>query len=1246
MFLVIFAVVTFADNFTISLTENSEFVKITQNNYQKLNVTFNFGGINTFNVTSEKGMFSEISIPGLHSVGEVGTPKLPAVKKLIEIPFGAEVSVNVKGYSVSEYTLSDFGINNFIIPVQPSQAKNIDASQVKFEYNENLYQTNKFIKHQIADVEVLGTLRGMRLARLVVSPVSYNPVTGIIRVLNDIEIDVNFSGSDKTLTENIKAATYSPYFEPIYDVVLNKNFEKDGVYEDHPDLTKYPVKYVIISNRMFEETLQEFIAWKTKKGFDVIVEYTDEIGETKEEIQTYLHDLYNSAAKEDPAPSFVLFVGDVQQVPASATGSSSNKKTDLYYCSVDGDYFPEMYYGRFSATSADMLQNIIDKTLYYEQYQFEDPGYLDRVTLIAGADGTWNPAVGQPTVQYGTENYFNTANGYTTVNDYLTSYTGCYETVNEGVGFINYTAHCNETSWSGPGLGISGVNAFTNENMYPLAIGNCCLAADFGYGECFGEAWLRAENKGAVAYLGSSPNSYWYEDFYWAVGAFGIPGGGYVPTAEETTLGAYDAAFVSAYVSVDAMIFIGNLAVTEANNQGFPGDVSALYYWQAYNCLGDPSLVIYHTQGEVNAVSYMDILPIGVDQYDVSAEPGSYVAISFNGVLHGTAMVDESGIVTVPITPILEAGNADIVVTKPQFQPYVNQVIVAPLEGPYVLVDSTSINDPEGNGNNKADYGETVTINAFLKNVGTELAENVEVTISTDDEFVTLTDDSEVWGDIEADGTVSVNAAFEFSISDMIEDQHVVSFSVSAIDNSAVEPWNSSFTCSINAPVLSLSNILINDDEGGNNNGRIDPGEFVILSANAMNTGHANSLVSNCILTTKSDYLSIITKEIEVGELLIDGVNPVLYEVIIDPETPIGSIVDFTITLTAGNYMATTTLIKKVGLVIEDFETGDFTAFEWANDDTYSWLIDTVEAYEGNYSVKSGTIDNYQSSKLELTMEVRAADVISFYKKVSCENDPDGTGYDYLAFYIDGEVQGKWDGESDWSFVEYEVDTGTHIFKWDYVKDFSVSEGSDRVWIDLVVLPGGSSETENHMPVFMSFTDTIAVIDNEYTSEIQVTDEDEDAIELKAPMLPAWLTLTDNGDGTGTLSGTPLTEHYGENMIIVQADDGMVFNSLVIELMVVSQVNVENMWNENFLSIFPNPFSDNATLTYTLKETSKIEIEFFDAIGHKVFDVVNLVEQNPGTYNYTINYKLKQGMYFCKFTVNNKTYTTPVIVTK
>lgn len=188
-----------------------------------------------------------------------------------------------------------------------------------------------------------------------------------------------------------------------------------------------------------------------------------------------------------------------------------------------------------------------------------------------------------------------------------------------------------------------------------------------------------------------------------------------MPTFEETTWGAYDAPFVSDYVTTGSLNFVGNLAVTEVHIQGWPSHSSPLYYWQAYNVLGDPSLVAYHTEGTENTVSHMPIVPIGMNYYEVTAEPGSYVGISKDGVLHGCALVDETGIVEVPMDPILDGGMVDIVVTKPQFIPYMVQIPAAALEGPYIVLDGYTISDPTGNNNGLADYGENINLNVTLK---------------------------------------------------------------------------------------------------------------------------------------------------------------------------------------------------------------------------------------------------------------------------------------------------------------------------------------------------------------------------------------------------------------------------------------------------------------------------------------------------------------------------------------------------
>jgi len=1014
-----------AQSLSIDFGKTSTGTQVIEDNMQLLSASFSYPGINTFAVETSKGKFNEIAIPNAFSIGSIGTPKLPATKELIEIPFGAEVSVNVINYTVSEYKLSDYGIEHLIMPVQPSLRKDQAIDEVTFEYDTKTYQKDAFITPELASVEVLGVMRNYRIARLTIAPVSYNPVQGIIRVYNDIEVQITYSNVDESLTEYVKASTYSPYFSSMQQAFLNNPTNRE--YPDHPDLTTYPVKYLIVSDPMFEADLAPFIEWKTKKGFEVVVAYTDEIGTSYSQIQTYVHDQYNAGSPDDPAPSFVLFVGDTPQIPATQ-GSSSGKMTDLYYASVDGDYFPEMYYGRFSATNSAQLAPYIEKTLYYEQYEFSDASYLDDVTLIAGGDGTWNPRVGQPTVEYGTENYFNSAHGYVNVNDYLTNpYTGCYDPARIAVSMINYTAHCSETSWGDPNLSQSAVNNFVNQDKYPLAIGNCCLAADFGYPECMGETWMRAANKGAVAYIGSSPSSYWFEDFYWSVGAFPIQGtnDGYVPTYEETTWGAYDGPFVSDYVTTGAIVFIGNLAVTEVHVQGYPSHSSPTYYWQAYNVLGDPSLVIYNTQGEDNTVSHMPILPIGLETYEVTADAGSYVGISKDGVLHGAALVGETGVVEVEIDPILSSGMVDIVVTKPQYIPYMVQVPAAALEGPYVVLDEYIINDENENG--QADYTEAFTTDITLKNVGADPSTAITATIVGEDDYLTLTGAASVdFGSIVDGETATVADAFSFQVADFVPNEHIAAFVIEATDGTEV--WESNMMITLYAPVLEIDEEITVDDASGNGDGILDPGETADLIVTVSNTGGSDAFDLATTIVSSDPMLVVNTATVDQDALAAGESVELAFNVSASSDSPIGYPVNISMAANAGPsglYTATQNGMVVIGLIPD-----------------YLMANGTVETCVGNFYDTGGIGGEYSNSE-NLTMTfmpsmtggVVKADFIAFETE---------SGYDYLHIY-DGDnamapqIPGSpFNGTTGPGMVQATNDLGALTFK--FTSDGSVTK--------------------------------------------------------------------------------------------------------------------------------------------------------------------------------------------------------------
>ena len=75
-------------------------------------------------------------------------------------------------------------------------------------------------------------------------------------------------------------------------------------------------------------------------------------------------------------------------------------------------------------------------------------------------------------------------------------------------------------------------------------------------------------------------------------------------------------------------------------------------------------------------------------------------------------------------------------------------------------------------------------------------------------------------------------------------------------------------------------------------------------------------------------------------------------------------------------------------------------------------------------------------------------------------------------------------------------------------------------------------------PVFNSTPISAATEDATYSYTITTSDIDIEAVTITATTLPSWLTLTDNGDGTATLSGTPLNADFGHHAVILNVSDG------------------------------------------------------------------------------------------------------------
>ena len=134
-------------------------------------------------------------------------------------------------------------------------------------------------------------------------------------------------------------------------------------------------------------------------------------------------------------------------------------------------------------------------------------------------------------------------------------------------------------------------------------------------------------------------------------------------------------------------------------------------------------------------------------------------------------------------------------------------------------------------------------------------------------------------------------------------------------------------------------------------------------------------------------------------------------------------------------------------MLFEDFETGDFSRFPWNNNlSDYTWTVDTLQAYDGNFCMKS-TCEGVGVgiSQIEVSVYVPLEGQMSFYSKISSESP-----WDIGRFYLDGVKKMECSGEEDWTEHRFDISVGEHVFRWDYVKDASTDVGDDCFYVDCI----------------------------------------------------------------------------------------------------------------------------------------------------------------------------------------------------
>lgn len=1022
----------------------------------KLNVNaYSFNEVQTPNGTEVV-----VTSPAGINYMDKGTPDIPY--------FTASVCIPAKGKAVAEVIGSDFFTleNISVAPSKGSISRNIDPATVPYEYGK-CYRTDAFIPAIEANNSEAFCIRDVRGTSVRFFPFQYNPVQKQLKVYTEITVRVKFT-SQSDINEINESYARIDEFESIYSRFFVNYDKKNTRYTQLQD--GHPGRMLIICKDTYASAMTDFINWKREKGIETEMVLMSTVGSSASNVQNYITNYFN--AHSDLA--YILLVGDGADVPSNVTTTGSGywaetKTSDNQYAFLVGnDHYVDAFIGRFSGESTTHIETQVRKVINYEKELNTDATWLTRgygsASNEGGGSSGHNQGHGAESdmahmgyIQNDLESYGYTVTRVNQASGYTSDVAATSAAFNNGIGLACYIGHGDTQEWYSTGYTNTHVNALTNAYKLPYVISVACVNGDFNGNTCFAEAWARASKNGSptgsIAFLGSTINQDWNPP---------------MTGQDEMVDIIVESLDNNIKRTIGGITFNGYFRMIQdfpSNGNSGDGPNTA----DTWTIFGDPSTMFRSKTPQEMTITHPSVQTIGQTTFTVNCDADDALValtrvVDNQVVILGYAYAS-NGVAEISHTALTTPGTIKLTATAYNKVTYQTDITVIVPDGPYVTYGNYTINDSEGNGNGAADYNETIKLNQTLNNVGVENAQNVNMTISSTSNDVTISDNSESFGSIAADNSTTKNDAFEMTIHNGIQDQTVIPFAYNiTCDNSDTHSGN--FNIIANAPKPTIAFVSVDDSENGNNNGMLDPGETVKLKFRVSNEGHASMEAGNAVISSSFAGVSLISEEASINTLSAGNNRVITFEASVNDNVESGSNACFIVNFNAGMYSANTNTCLAIGLQIEDWESNSFDSYEWENNSSIPWrIVSGSEAYDGNYCAKSGSIGNgtySANAKTELIITIDAVnnDNIEFYKKVSCENPGSswsGSGtsyYDYLAFFIDGTMKGQWAGTSDnWSQQTYPVTAGSHTFKWSYEKDYSTIGGSDCAWIDNIKLP-------------------------------------------------------------------------------------------------------------------------------------------------------------------------------------------------
>ncbi len=779
--------------------------------------------------------FQSVEIPGGGYKGEVGEPAIPTFTRLLAVPDDAGITVRCVSLEREEIQ----GVT--LAPLQKG-----DGSA--FAYDEAAYARASAAGESEVTLGEPMILRDLRVVGITFSPVHYNPAAGTLTVTRRMEVEVEFTGTNRVNAGVVGHRTIPPSFDQLYrSLVVNyPGAEAMGA-------TVAPGTYLVIcaSDTAVTNRLSHLAAWRERQGYPVVVATTTQTGTTASQIKTYIQ---NAVTTWPLPPEYVVIAGDASgsySIPTwYETLSGYNGEGDHPYTMLIGnDILADVHIGRLSYSTLEELLRIVNKTVGYESNPYvADPTWFTRACGV-GDQASSGPST-ITCMQWMKTRLFGI--GFTEVDTVFASPFVSQMTTyfNRGDAIIGYRGWLGMSGWQN-----ANTYVMTNGWRLPFAAILTCDTGSFASGTARSEGFLRAgvgvdQMKGAIGAIGTATigtHTRYNNCIY-----YGILHG--MIQENLHTMGA-------ALTRGKLELYLNYYATQ-------PNQAQIWAHWN--NLMGDPAVDIWTAFPQPLTVDYPPTIALGANSATITVTQGAFpvggaqVCLRKGTETQSVGYTDQAGRVELPISPAT-AGTMLLTVTGHNLRPYLASIPVG-TQALFVGYLSSTIDDVSGSNDGIINPGEAIGLRVQLRNTGTTTATAVNAVLATDDPYITITDGLETFPNVPAGGTAWSLEDFDFTVDLDCPDDHVIRF---ALDVTASEnQYHSLIELGVVSADLEAGAITLYNAGG---NGILDPGETVEMSVVLDNQGGTSAQATTGTLASLSNFVTVIDPDGSFGTIPAGG---------------------------------------------------------------------------------------------------------------------------------------------------------------------------------------------------------------------------------------------------------------------------------------------------------------------------------------------------------------------------------------